>query len=987
MKLHSLKYSVFKYCILLLNVFFSTCARADTCNEHFKKGEVRICTIVDKDNSVEYAQNNSKVVLNCHSELYADYPTNQKAVTFLDCNFHHPRAPRTNHANLSTVLRNNTFGASCEITDVRLSGANIEIIEQNAFQCLTDITILFLSQNRIEVLPPSVFADMQNIYFLDLSFNRLRTLPDGIFHQLKELRVLRLNNNHLESLGNFALSNLAELSRVSLHNNELRSLENTFVHNPGLRYLEISNNNIASISEEVFARVENLEILELSGNRMQKITPEIFKVLRKLKNLDLSFNRIVELVDGPFRNNAEIEKLDLHGNNISEIKSGDLRGLLSLHVLNLGFNAIKDVAFDNFEPLSNLTYLNMESNLLSSLDSSGSYQNIFSNKRFRILNLSNNILKNISNVFNNTYVYTLKLSKNFGLSPSKNTFAGLMHLQILFMEECNITFLLVDLFENSPNLTEIYMRHNKIRTIQSEAFLSLKHINLLDLSNNKLEKLNDNLFTGNNSLRHLNVSHNNIAVIENGAFRWLNLTSWQLDASFNLLTELPSSDSTIRILNISHNHIKSLGGLTGNVSLTDLDVSYNHLSGISEEQWEKIIHLHNFAATNNYIEEITIPKIRDSKINCTVHLNDNKITKITLPEKTDREYENLFIDTISRRKIPHSSLKFHMRGNMMQCDCFAYKLFQYVNHSNYQNSYIRFIDDLVCHNPVGLRGRKLKYLQPADFTCNYNDDALHFQNVSDSACKKDCSCSFRPYDDFHIVNCSSRSHRKLPLNFPGQTNVLDMSHNNLKSIKELDGHLWEDLKEIHVVGNFIDSGDFQIPKNVTYLGLKDNRLSVLPISIQLQLEEKEDFKVTLSQNLWPCDCSILPMKYLLITHSSKVVDSDLVTCKFPDGSVSFLKTVSDNDLCACHHTTEKIVLLAVIITLIVLIFILLSVYCSEKKKVFLLAFYTYFNGYYKLFCRKKQIKEDKIYDGFIAPTAVDANVTLLPFWENSSRHL
>lgn len=965
---------------ILLHTLINYCASKRFCDEYLKDNQYTICTRSDKDNRVRlYMENNSsKLTLNCHNEHFGNYPPNSRDALFVDCTFEGldqtSSESTSRYENMDAILKNDTFKNLCYVTAISFANANIELIDADAFRCLQKLHSLNLFGNRIAVLDPGVFKGIKYLYYLNLSYNRLRKLPEGIFHPIEELTTLSLEGNSLETLGHLPFLNLTRLSRLILQNNRLKGLENVFLNNPQLARLESSNNYISAISSDVFRETENLELVDLSGNQLEQITPEVFGVLRKLKTLNVAFNRIDELVEESFRNNSAIENLDLQGNELAEIRNNDFVGLMSLHTLNLASNAIETIATECFQNLSSLTYLNMESNRLRFLNRSSPYHSLFSDKKLRNLNLSGNRLQNLSNAFGNSSVYNLDLSSNVGLILSDNTFAGLRDLRVLRMEGCHITFIPDHIFANVPKLTQIHMRNNSIIKIKPVTFASLKRISTLDLSYNRIANLSDDLFVKNALLRLLNLSSNNIGVVGKEAFRGLNSAIWLLDISSNTIQEFQITDVILGILNISHNRISSLGCLIEVKGLIYLDVSHNNLSRITKQEWSKIVILQTFMAMNNSIEEVLIQEINQPKGNSSIHLEHNKINRILLPAKKEMQLAEDTAD--SSGSSFRASLNFYLTGNFIKCDCFAYAIHNYVNNHDYSKHYIKFIDDLMCQSPLEQRARKLKELKPADFTCSFADDPSNFQCSLDCICIQNCTCLYRPADELRSVNCSNKGYRSLPSNIPDRTNLLDMNQNNLSSLAELRVPEWDYLKEIYAESNAIDSADFRIPENVTYLGLKHNSLRNFPASIARHAENIKGFKLTVSENPWTCDCSVMPLKKFFSGNINKVTDSNNVNCAFQNGSLAVLKTLKDVELCPLIRNPAKTAMLNALSALAILASVSTIAFYYSNKQYILSFFYTNCNGCYRLFCCNRPIEDSKLFDGFISYSSEDRDVTL-----------
>ncbi|MEJ6951026.1 leucine-rich repeat domain-containing protein [Natronospora cellulosivora (SeqCode)] len=311
-----------------------------------------------------------------------------------------------------------------EITELDLSGKDIEDISNLADLGLNNLEVLNLSNNNISSLEG---INLNSLKSLDLSDNGIETL-DGINDKMFDsLEILSLSNNKITNLTPLANANLRNLKKLYLANNgneddkidlsdlkdaQLNSLEildlsdnaipqnniddlvNAGIKNlktlnfsgnsvanysslkqgfNNLRELDISNNGITNprLNDEI---VSNLEILDLSENQIddQNLTNLPLASFSNLKVLNLSSNGSDRLEIHYLFENADfenLESLDLSNNNIENIlvfEEVDLKNLISL---DLSDNKISDLSVLKDANFIQIEYLNLSNNKITSLAS------------------------------------------------------------------------------------------------------------------------------------------------------------------------------------------------------------------------------------------------------------------------------------------------------------------------------------------------------------------------------------------------------------------------------------------------------------------------------------------------------------------------------------------------------------------------------------------------------------------------------------------
>ncbi|MBN3304318.1 TLR13 protein, partial [Amia calva] len=153
------------------------------------------------------------------------------------------------------------------------------------------------------------------------------------------------------------------------------------------------------------------------------------------------------------------------------------------------------------------------------------------------INLSRNHINALpsSGVFSEFHqLQILTLDQNQVSFLHAGTFRGLSELKLLNLS-CNcLSEIQSGTFQGLSRLKSLYMHRNSLSDIPSVFFLSLPRIKLLDLSRNKLESVGGNSVWNSSTLGWLDLSHNNISHLNLGSLPALSL----LNLSHNPLGQM-----------------------------------------------------------------------------------------------------------------------------------------------------------------------------------------------------------------------------------------------------------------------------------------------------------------------------------------------------------------------------------------------------------------------------------------------------------------
>nr|QXJ40781.1 toll-like receptor 8 [Sebastes schlegelii] len=221
------------------------------------------------------------------------------------------------------------------------------------------------------------------------------------------------------------------------------------------------------------------------------------------------------------------------------------------------------------------------------------------------------------------------------------------------------------------------MSHNSISTLTTKQMCS-KSLAELQFTNNLLGILwkerdgsYKTLFTNLTNLTILDISHNNIGKIPDDVYGYLPRNLTILRIGHNSLTDFKWDKlkcfNQLQILDLSFNSLSNVTVITSNVTLTFLDLSYNH-----------IFHLDNGF-------------LKGAKSLMTLSLSYNKLTIInqsTFQSRSDSQLQTLFL-----------------WRNPFQCTCDSLDFILWI-----ENSYLkipRLTTKVMCDTPANKKGEAL----------------------------------------------------------------------------------------------------------------------------------------------------------------------------------------------------------------------------------------------------------------------------------------
>nr|XP_002131523.1 leucine-rich repeat and immunoglobulin-like domain-containing nogo receptor-interacting protein 3 [Ciona intestinalis] len=249
--------------------------------------------------------------------------------------------------------------------------------------------------------------------------------------------------------------------------------------------------------QAMFHKVKAISIHE---SHFEELPFQFLASLTALNRLNFSENRISDLVI-PKRNNSyhmnHLDLVDLSKNEISEVKLYHNNLFSNVKALFLQQNRIG--AIENIQRLPQLEILAVSDNPINLMDSDFSLSSTIQQMHLRNVSSVNALESCKTCCFLNECAFLppnlilLDLSNNHLMSiPTRHgLLAGLLHLQVLLLQNNNISIIRHDSFVDRCyfKLREINLSNNRLIKLDGNAFAHLWQLNNLNLASNFLQHL------------------------------------------------------------------------------------------------------------------------------------------------------------------------------------------------------------------------------------------------------------------------------------------------------------------------------------------------------------------------------------------------------------------------------------------------------------------------------------------------------------------
>lgn len=240
-----------------------------------------------------------------------------------------------------------------------------------------------------------------------------------------------------------------------------------------------------------------------------------------------------------------------------------------------------------------------------------------STKNIEVLNLMKNRIVSLPTWFCELEkLRELNLKQN-GLESLPECFSDLLALQHLKLEKNSLDNAQIKKIQDLTSLEHLYLSKNKLQT-WSEGMETLKNLRILYLDHNALTKLESEAFAADSKLEIVNVSVNALEAVPASLFECRQLGN--LNLSKNQLKSLPQiskEHKALRVLDLSYNQLQSLPDLSKFHQLSILSLSFNELSTVLE-QVKGLKQLKHLYLVGNEISTAEIEEIKKALPGCKV---------------------------------------------------------------------------------------------------------------------------------------------------------------------------------------------------------------------------------------------------------------------------------------------------------------------------------------------------------------------------------
>lgn len=602
------------------------------------------------------------------------------------------------------------LGRLPKLTSLQLDYNRIAALSGDILRSIaSQVTNLVISKNIIRELPQASFQYFQQLERLDLSRNLISNLNSNAFLGLENSLVhLDLSRNRISIFSGSPLS-LTRLKCLDLSENNLAQLtKSTFNLLPSLSNLNLSNNQLRSVPADLFQKATSLETIDLSSTSLKILPPQLFSKLNTLKNIFLAHNSISEVTTGVFSNLPNLTIIDLSNNNINNIRQGAFVNVMAVKKLILKNNHLSSFKGEIFNTGTSLEVLDISNNHLSYL-----YPSSFRiHPRLREIHASNNKFT----FFPAELIATLQFLEYVDLSVNS----------LKAVDELD--------FARLPRLRTLSLAHNEIESISEMAFHNSTQLQNIDLSHNNLDRLGERTFEGIIRLQMLNLDHNlfsdlpetvfdrsRVEILESislayNKFREAPLESLKkqyffissVDLSNNKIEEISGEDSimvNIKKFDLSFNPLseKSIRNILGEPKtvrelnlagtgitnvvrletpfLNSLNLSYNNITDLPEQAFDRTTLLHTLDLSNNLITNISDLQLHSLKYLQNLNLSHNPISVVAQSDFED--FAGTSLRTLSIHDLYECARlekgAFNSFSNLNQLDAFGYPKLGYLD--------------------------------------------------------------------------------------------------------------------------------------------------------------------------------------------------------------------------------------------------------------------------------------------------------------------
>ncbi|XP_076264676.1 leucine-rich repeat domain-containing protein hfw isoform X2 [Rhynchophorus ferrugineus] len=311
---------------------------------------------------------------------------------------------------------------------------------------------------------------------------------------------------------------------------------------------------------------------------------------------------------------------------------------------------------------------------------------------------------------------------------------------------------------------------------------------------------------------------------------------------------------------------------------------------VHQQVWKALLYM---TVTDGHIKNIVGKFPKASKISC-LNLSSNHINYIEEERSLVSLYNLSFLDLSNNNltQVPR------IRMDNVTLDI--------SNNTNLPCSYLKELFNM----------SKLTFINENKTFCFTSKDFAWFQTTAllpffqvkrvhevQKNCVANCTCNMHRLNlsqgklpSFEVaVNCSGKKYFTLPVPLPPDTILLDVSNNNITSLKELSHPSYQNLRYFYADNNQIASiqplEGSKFINNFDTLSLQRNKIKLIETYVLDNIQFERNFnqrKVKLGFNRIQCDCNTKKLKIWLLSKLSHIPDHDEIRCANVDAKVTEL---------------------------------------------------------------------------------------------------
>ncbi|XP_047518359.1 toll-like receptor 7 [Pieris napi] len=383
-----------------------------------------------------------------------------------------------------------------------------------------------------------------------------------------------------------------------------------------IRTLESDGTSITTVSSDVYRLAIECNHLLLFESTLRA---HYFSSVAGLTELSISNCKLLQIPNNTFHDIKKLRKLKIRSKNFEwsptknlELSLNSFNGLSELQALDLAQNNIKFVPSGVFCSLENLSTLNLTHNRIRTIGQIGFGQGCGLN--LLNLDLSHNEIKSLpaeSELLKLRSLQHLYLQHNNITDISSEAFDGLVSMRVLNISHNRLYTIPEGIFANARELREIYLNDNSLFELARGIFNRLEQLIFLDLSSNQLTSnhVDDGTFLGLIRLIVLNLSNNALTRIDGKTFKDL---------------------FVLQILNLKNN---SIGYIEDNAflplyNLHTLNLAENRLHTIDENLFNGLFVLGKLTLNNNLLVNIDRKAFKNCSDLKELDLSSNQLLEV-----------------------------------------------------------------------------------------------------------------------------------------------------------------------------------------------------------------------------------------------------------------------------------------------------------------------------------------------------------------------